>query len=269
MAARPFDEAIAESVQRGLDRSMATARRAEEAAAHEYSERKSPAPGRRLSLPAPLPPLPRPVLPPVAEEPALPLAAEVTALTPVPDSIGNLYFIGLYRNTGEATISLPRVELTLWSRDRQKLAAATGFAVRHTLAKGEMTPVKVLFTHAPAYAEVTAHADPQRERYGRPRPRLELGEARLLPDRYFGYRVTGTVKNPGPAAAQYVEIIALLYDEQERIAAMASRFIAPTVLPPGQQCPFAVAVTPVQGRPARVQLDYQASEAPPQAAPLR
>ncbi|UCF41641.1 MAG: hypothetical protein JSW43_04750, partial [Gemmatimonadota bacterium] len=43
----------------------------------------------------------------------LKVSAEVTDLTARPDSIGNIYFVGIYRNTGEAAIERPRVELTL------------------------------------------------------------------------------------------------------------------------------------------------------------
>lgn len=258
----PSAQSLTERVTQSLQRSRATARRAEEAAEHSYSQgvaRRSS--DRRL----PAPPLPapnllrRPLLLPVAE-PSLPVAAEVTALTPIPDSIGNLYFIGLYRNTGEATITLPRVELSLWSADKRRLATATGYAVRHRLEKGETTPVKILVQHSPAYAEVTTELHPQPERYPQRRPKLALSQIQLERGRYSGYRVTGMVQNQDAAAARYVQIIALLYDPSEQIVGMDSHFLADSTLLPGQSSPFTVEVSQVRGRAARPQLDYQATE---------
>ena len=258
----PPAESLAERVAQSLRRSRATARRAEEAAEHSYSEGVARRISDRRLPPPPLPApnlLTRPLLPPV-EEPPLPVSAEVTALTPIPDSIGNLYFIGIYRNTGEATITQPRVEVSLWSADKRLLKTATGYAVRHTLEKGETTPIKILVEHYPPYAEATTELHPERELYPRRRPKLALSDIRLERGRYSGYRVTGTVQNQDAAAARYVQVIALLYDESDRIVGMDSRFLTQTLLPPGQSSPFAVEVTQVRGRPARTQLDYQAVE---------
>lgn len=207
------------------------------------------APSTRAPPPVPAPPAPDPTV-----------AAEVTDLTPLPDSIGNLYFIGLYHNTGEATIDLPRAELTLWSSDGQKLATVTGFTSRHHLPAGETTPIKVLFTKAPPYATMTARVAPKRELFPRHRPQLELADIQLGRDRYAGYRVTGTVHNRGPAEAQFVQVIALLYDAQEHLAGLDSRFTAQRFLPAGTSTPFEVKVSLVRGVPKRVHLDYQALE---------
>lgn len=258
----PPAQSLAERVAQSLRRSRATARRAEEAAEHSYSEGVGRRSGDRR-LPSPALPAPRLLSRPLlstVEEPPLPVAAEVTALTPIADSIGNIYFIGLYRNTGEATITQPRVEVSLWSADKRLLKTATGYAVRHSLEKGETTPIKVLVEHYPPYAEATTAVHPDREIYPRRRPKLALGDIRLERGRYSGYRVTGTVQNQDAAAARYVQVIALLYDEGDRIVGMDSRFLAQTLLPPGQSSPFAVEVTQVRGRPVRTQLDYQAVE---------
>lgn len=258
-------ESLTERVAQSLRRSRATSRRAEEAAAHSYSEGVARRIGDRR-LPAPPLPAPslitRPLLPPVAE-PTLPVSAEVTALTPIPDSIGNLYFIGLYRNTGAATITLPRVELSLWSADKRRLTTATGYTVRHALEKGETTPIKILLQHAPAYAEVTTELHPQPERYPQRRPKLALSQIHLERGRYSGYRVTGMVQNQDAAAARFVQIIALLYDQSEKIVGMNSHFLTQNLLLPGQSSPFTVEVSQVRGQAARPQLDYQATESLP------
>lgn len=261
---------IRDSLRQRASDSPATQRRADEAATRTYGDSSPTRAERRAPsrLPAPtLDPVPTPA--PAPPAPDLKVAAEVTDLTPLPDSLGNLYFIGLYHNTGEATIDLPRAELTLWGHDGQKLATATGFTGRHQLLAGEATPLKVLFTKAPSYARMTAQVSPKRELYPRHRPRLELGDIRLGRDRYAGYRVTGTVHNRGSADVQYVQLIALLYDAQEQLVGLDSRFTAQRFLPAGESDPFEVAVSLVRGAPTRVQLDYQALEVPAGASQSR
>ena len=77
------------------------------------------------------------------------------------------------------------------------------------------------------------------------------------------YRVTGMVQNQDAAAARFVQIIALLYDQSEKIVGMNSHFLTQNLLLPGQSSPFTVEVSQVRGQAARPQLDYQATESLP------
>lgn len=194
------------------------------------------------------------------EEPENEARAEVSALTPLPDSIGNVYFIGYYKNTGTVPIWLPTVELTLWGEQSSKLAVADGYAPRHRLAPGEETPIRVLFSHAPAkWQRVTASVTPRAQTYGGPRPKLRFTAGQLQRDRLRGYRLEGTVQNQDTWVARFIQVIVVVYDKEDRIIGMDSRFIDPQQLSPGESAPFAVPMLQVRGRPHHYRLDYDAT----------
>lgn len=187
------------------------------------------------------------------------LRAEVSALTPLPDSIGNVYFVGYYKNTGSVPIAMPSVELTLWGEQSNKLAVAHGYAPRHLLAPGDETPVRILFSHAPAkWQRVTASVTPRAQTFGGPRPELRLTAGQLQRDRYMGYRLEGTVHNQDTSVAQFIQVIVVVYDKEDRIIGMDSRYTGQRQLSPGEKTPFAVPVLQVSGRPHHYRLDYDA-----------
>lgn len=180
----------------------------------------------------------------------------------VPDRIGNVYFIGIYKNTGQATIDHPRVEATLWDSDKHKLAVGAGFAPQMNLLPGEETPVKVLVQHAPKYASVTYNVDPRPLRYGAPeRFSLTISGAKLQPDPYSGYRLTGRVRNDSNKAVQFVHLAALLLDEGKTIVGMQDGFSAQRVLPPGDESPFMLHITSAARTPKSFRLYTSASAA--------
>jgi hypothetical protein len=193
------------------------------------------------------------------EEPENEPRAEVSALTPLPDSIGNVYFVGYYKNTGTVPITLPSVELTLWGEQSNKLAVAHGYAPRHLLTPGDETPVRILFSHAPAkWQRVTASVTPRAPTLGGPRPELRLTAGQLQRDRYMGYRLEGTVQNQDTSVAQFIQVIVVVYDKENRIIGMDSRYTGQRELSPGEKTPFAVPVLQVRGRPHHYRLDYDA-----------
>jgi hypothetical protein len=186
--------------------------------------------------------------------------AEVSALTPLPDSVGNVYFIGYYKNTGTVPIAMPSVELTLWGEQSNKLAVTQGYAPRHTLGPGEETPIRTLFLHAPAkWQRVTASVTPRAQTFGGPRPQLRFTAGQLQRDRLRGYRLEGTVQNQDTWVVRFIQVIVVVYDKEDRIIGMDSRFIGQQQLSPGESAPFAVPMLQVRGRPHHYRLDYDAT----------
>ena len=100
---------------------------------------------------------------------------------PLPDRIGNIYFVGIYRNTGEAAIDRPRVEATLWDAKEGKLAVGSASARSTTLLPGEEVPIKILVQHAPAYASVTTRWRRATAYGSTARPKLQIEKPKLEP----------------------------------------------------------------------------------------
>jgi hypothetical protein len=182
-------------------------------------------------------------------------SATFTEAVALPDSIGNVYFVGLYKNTGEVAIDHPRVEATLFGPDKRVLAVASGFGPLMGLLPGEEVPVKILAQRAPAYDSVSYRISPEAMRFGNPRRfKLLVQNARLAPDNFSGYRLVGTVKNQDSSAVQHVQIIALLQGESRQIVGMSDGYLAQKVLPAGQECPFDIMVSRMRGKPKSFKL---------------
>lgn len=185
--------------------------------------------------------------------------AELRLLTPRPDSIGNTYFVGVYRNTGEAVIERPRAEVRLFDKGGEKVAVGTGYAARDRLPPGEETPIKIMVRNTPAYDKLEVHLDPQPPSYPRTRPKMAFEGVKVAPGRYRGYRLTGKVKNTSQVAARFVQIIVLALGDDKRPMGVTSSFLQQKVLPPGDSAPFDFTLHQVDEAPASVRLDYDAT----------
>lgn len=191
----------------------------------------------------------------------LKLSAEVTDLTARPDSIGNIYFVGIYRNTGEAVIDRPRVELTLLDSKDNKVAVATGHTSRAFLLPGEETPVKILVSRAPEYSSFKTRVEPKAPHYPRRRLKLGFDGVQIYPGRYGRYHIKGTVTNRDKKDARFVQIIVLVLDADKKILGTTSGYLGQRRLAAGESAPFDLDLHQVDQVPASFRLDYDATEA--------
>lgn len=190
--------------------------------------------------------------------------AEFVDAVALPDRIGNIYFVGIYRNTGEAAIERPRVEATLWDGKKEKLAVGSGYGACNNLLPGEEVPIKILVQHAPAYAAVTYKVAPERVRFGSiARPKLVIEKPKLEPAPFSGYRLSGTVRNGDAADVRFVHIVALLLGEDRRIVGMQDGFAAQRELPAGDHSPFQLQIAHTSRPPKSFRLYHFASPAKP------
>lgn len=169
------------------------------------------------------------------------VSAKFVDAVALPDRVGNVYFVGIYRNTGEASIDRPRVEATLWDDKKQKVAVGSGYAAFNNLLPGEEVPVKILVQRPPAYTSVTYAVAPQPVRFGTTtRFKLVIEKPKLAPAPLSGYRLTGTVRNNDAAAVHFVHIVALLLGEDHSIVGMQDGFTAQRELSAGDYSPFSL-----------------------------
>ncbi len=195
-----------------------------------------------------------------AIEPEKKVSAEFTDISPIPDSIGNIYFVGMYRNTGETPV-YPRAEIALYNAKGEKVAVAKGYGIRGYIMPGEKIPISVLVQRAPSYKTVKSIGIPEVPSYYQPRPKLALSELKMGSPRhhYDSHRVTGIVKNVSGEKAQYVQVAVTAFDSSGGIIGHGSNFLGQTVLGTGEEAPFAVDINLMKGRPARFTVEYSAS----------
>jgi hypothetical protein len=194
-----------------------------------------------------------------AIEPEKKVNALFTDISPLPDPIGNIYFVGMLKNNGETPVSA-RAEIALCDEGDRKVAVARGYGIRPHILPGEKIPISILVTKAPPYRSVRSIGLPEIPTYLPARPKLSISHLKMkLPKHRFDYHVvTGKVTNISVEHAQYVQIAVTVFDGSGRIIGHASNFLGQTVLGPREESPFSVEIHLVKGNPDRFTVDYNA-----------
>lgn len=142
---------------------------------------------------------------------------EFLNVSPVKDSIGNIYFLGIYENTGKIPIRKPEVTVTLHDAKGNKIAAGRGFGMHNFLMPQEKTPIKILIQDAPNYHSfrINQKAEPpfiKQEKQGV----VEISEVKLKQDDYY-YQFHARVTNKDSVPLEYVQIGIVFYDDDKKI----------------------------------------------------
>ena len=176
----------------------------------------------------------------------------------LPDSIGNIYVVGIAKNIGEGIIRRPHVEVHLLNEAEKKIVVSAGYGFRDYLLPGEETAVKILVKDAPKYAKIKTVFEAEKPFHVSDRPKLKISQAKIKPGKYSGYTVSGKVTNVGSVGARFVKVGSLFYDKENKIIAMHSGYLGQKKLPPGDSAPFSFSVHLVKGKPERFTVDYEA-----------
>jgi DNA-directed RNA polymerase subunit RPC12/RpoP len=186
------------------------------------------------------------------------LKGSFSMVSEIPDTIGNVYFIGFYKNTGREALNRPKITIILHSPEGRKVASGYGYAVRTFLLPGESTPVRIIVRTPPRYSRY--------EVYDEPKPpysfyRLNRGKAvfenvRIEARRFSGYELQGSIVNKGGAVMRSIQLAAVLKDGEGAITGYGSQFVAAPPLAPGDYAPFRIQVFRTVRKPVSWVIDY-------------
>jgi len=186
------------------------------------------------------------------------LKGEFFMISEIPDVIGNVYFTGLYKNTGKGPLNKPKVTIVLYSPDGKKVASGYGYAIRRFLLPGEVTPVRILIRNPPRYSRYQV--------YDEPKPpysftRLERGNAafenvRIEARRYSGYELRGSIVNKGSDVMRSIRLAIVLKDDEGKITGYGSQYVPTPPLGPGDDAPFHITVYRTFRKPVSWLIDY-------------
>jgi hypothetical protein len=184
---------------------------------------------------------------------------DFTEVSVVPDSIGNIYFVGFYKNTGKSPIRKPRVTVFLLSKEGSRIASGRGYGLRQFLLPSEKTMVRVLVRKAPVYSSYEIQHEPKRPySFNTRRPVLEFIGMKLARGRYSGYEVTGMCRNISEEKVKSIRVAAILKDGSKKIIGFGSGIVDAQYLNPGEESPFRVLIHTVTAKPASFFIDYSA-----------
>ncbi|MCC6275293.1 MAG: hypothetical protein IT569_05520 [Leptospiraceae bacterium] len=195
--------------------------------------------------------------PPVVDN--SPISGEVLSLNPVPDSIGNIYFLGFCQNTGNRSIHYGKVTVRLFDAGKKELTSSFGYCDRKQLMKGEKTPVKVLVQKAPKFASYSASISSDNlTSTDNELPVLQLTNTKLSPGQWKGsYQITGMAKNTSSKPIAYATIIGVTMNSKNKIISVDNAYIGKKNMGPSETIEFRIPVHIANGEiPKTFEVNY-------------
>ena len=173
-------------------------------------------------------------------EVADPPQAAFTQISELPDSIGNIYFIGMYKNTGTVVIGKPKVMVTLYEGEK-KVFQSHGYAQVDFLFPKEEVPVVVLCSKPPKYSRYV-HSHTPEVPYSHQdvfKPKLTFLNTKIQPGKYKGgYTLIGEIKNEDSMGFKYVNIGGVILNKDKKFIGHGSAYISQDKLSPTDYAPF-------------------------------
>jgi hypothetical protein len=161
------------------------------------------------------------------------------------DPIGGLHFVGEVQNNGTLAAEQVEVSVALLDGDGAPLATEVAAIPARLIPAGERSPFEVILRDLPrnwtSYQVQVSGEDAGpawQDRYAN----LEVIEQEMERPGFDDYRMRGLVKNPGPADARDVQVIATLFGNDGRVVAVASTQVGSAPLAAGKAAPFRIDV---------------------------
>lgn len=192
-----------------------------------------------------------------------PPSGEIVSVDAIPDSIGNVYFLAMCRNTGKVALNRPEIIIRLLSENGEKLASGKGYAFIDRLNPGSITPVYILVTNCPAYKKYETDFKPElpfvipeggifKKTFSGEFIEVSLKQT----DSYNNHKLRGKIKNTSEYDAKYVQVAAILYDKNDKAVGYGSAYISEKILKPGAFDFFEIYLTTVTSVPEYYKLYF-------------
>lgn len=175
-----------------------------------------------------------------APAPEAPATATFSADSRISGYQTSFYVLGFLKNTSPFIIDKPKVTAVLLDKSGKEVATRDGYAEADTALPNETVPVKVLVSDPPAHDTIKFEVVVKKASYIPPLVdglRLEmLGQ----PHPTFGssWEVTGKVHNDGKQTAQFVKILVLAFDAQNKLVGIDTTYADGQTLAAGANARF-------------------------------
>lgn len=194
--------------------------------------------GQELIIPPPdadpeLPPTPTPTPPPLL----------VNAINFQETRQGTLWFLGEVSNPGAEALTEVVVEASLFDGSGILLAREAAFTQLDVIPPNEAAPFAILFDTPPgdfAQYQVVAVSGVPISDQTRYYFDLEANDLQGAPEGASTYRLSGQLHNVGPDDAEAIRLVAVAYDEDNRVLAQRQAELAVSVIKAGAITPFEI-----------------------------
>lgn len=166
------------------------------------------------------------------------------------DDQGILHILGDIAN-GTDVVKEVVVGAVLYNDAGQALDQVSGLTATEVIPPNGASPFEVLATPPQGFAEfevIIEGFDSQRN------PRLDLEFENVTENIGADYRLRGEIANPAGPLEEYVQVVATLYDPDDRVIAFGMDLIQPQKLRPGSKVDFEIRIDAYLGDFARYEL---------------
>lgn len=190
-------------------------------------------------------------------------SGEIISLEQIPDSIGSMYFLALYKNTGKVALRKPQVTVRLFSETDEKIATGSGYGFKKNLNPGEETPVYILVRKCPPFTRYETVHTPDypyiipEEGIFKNSFRAEITHTTLKQGSMKNaYILNGRIYNRSSHNAKFVQVAVIIYNRDQKAIGYTSAYINEKNLEPGDYDLFRLNIYNLQDKPDHYKIYY-------------
>lgn len=150
----------------------------------------------------------------------------------------DLYIVGEVQNNTSSNVQFVKVNVVLRDANGSIVDGEYSYSDIDKLKLGMVSPFLVIFSNPPTWLsyEVTLTWSTTTEE---PYP-LEITNPETYFDSYNAYHIRGSVKNQYSVQRTFVQLFLTLYDPSNQVIGVATTYLNPSTLEPGQEVSFDV-----------------------------
>lgn len=130
----------------------------------------------------------------------------------------SLYFIGLIKNTDTVDLEFVEIHVTLRDSSGQLVASESTYSDLDVVPAGGFSPFKLIFFDKPsAWQDYEINIEGDEAGFNNPYLDFEIVSSQGSLPSFGAYEIVGEIRNTGAEDAEFVEIIAVLYDANNHV----------------------------------------------------
>jgi len=182
---------------------------------------------------------------------------EVTSINFRKSPQGILWFLGTVKNPGDEFLTGVVIEASLFDRKGILLSREAAFTQLDVIEPGKTAPFAILFDTPPsdfAQYQVTAVAGVPLSEQARYYFELETFDLRGSAVGLATFLISGQLRNWGTEDVETIRLVAVAYDQEDRVLAQRQAELAVTLLRAGSTTPFEIELNVPHGRVDRYEV---------------
>lgn len=171
------------------------------------------------------------------------LKADVININWYTDSINTLHFVGTIQNSGTVDLSLTEIVVNLRDDAGTLVGTASSYSSLDVIKVGETSPFHIIFLESPSnWTNHEVLVQGSENSFIQSYRDFEVIAPQGKAGDFGDYEIVGEIKNIGGQDAQFVKVIAILYDQSGKILGVEFTYTTLDKVVAGGTSPFQILV---------------------------